>query len=62
MRIFVQPRNGDSFKRVVRQAVDILQEAEITSAQADESTVLVDPGDLPNALSTLERAGLRART
>ena len=62
MRIFVQPRNSDSFKRVVRQAVDILQEAEIASAQADESTVLVDPGDLPDALSTLERAGLRART
>jgi hypothetical protein len=47
MRIFVQPRNGDSFKRVVRQAVDILREAEIASAQADESAVLVDQGICP---------------
>jgi hypothetical protein len=63
MKIYVQPRNGDSFKRVVRQAIDLLHEAEIVSAQPDDSdsTLLVAPDHLPDALSTLERAGLRTR-
>jgi hypothetical protein len=62
MRIFVQPRNGDSFKQVVRHAVDILHDAHIGSAQPDDSAVLVDAEDLTDALSTLEQASVRART
>jgi hypothetical protein len=64
MRIFVQPRNGDSFKRIVWQAINILHDARIASAQPDDSAsmVLVDPEDLPDALTTLEQAGVRART
>jgi len=63
MKIHVQPRNGDSFKRTVWQAISILHDAEIASAQPDdtESLVLVDPEDTPDALAALERAGLRAR-
>jgi len=65
MRISIQPRNGDSFDRVVRKAVSILQQAAIASAQVGSSidnrrVVLIDPEDLPEALTMLEQAGLRA--
>ena len=58
MKIYVQPRNGDSFQR----AVSILRDAEISSAKAgDSDTLLIDLEDTPVALATLERAGVRAR-
>lgn len=65
MRIFVQPRNGDSFDRTIGQAVEILQKANIPSAQAGgtingSAVVLIDPEEIPEALATLERAEMRA--
>ena len=65
MRISIQPRNGDSFDRVVRKAVSILQQAAIASAQVGSSidnrrVVLIDLEDLPEALTMLKQAGLRA--
>jgi hypothetical protein len=64
MRIFVQPRNGERFDRVVRRAVEILHGEDIRSAQIggsvnDRAIVLIDPEDAPEALATLKRAGLR---
>jgi hypothetical protein len=56
VKIYVQPRNGDSFQR----AVSILRDAEISSAKAgDSDTLLIDLEDTPVALATLERAGVR---
>jgi hypothetical protein len=64
MNIFVQPRNGESFDRIVRRAVKILREAEILSAQAgilsDCPVVLIDRGEILEALAILEQAGVRA--
>ena len=64
MRIFIQPRNGDSFDHVIGQAVKVLKEGQILSAQASEAlhdrpALLIDPSDLPEALAILEQAGLR---
>jgi hypothetical protein len=64
MKIFVQPRSGDSFDRTVRHAVEILLAANIQSAQAggtinQRAVVLIDPDDIPEAMATLERDGLR---
>jgi hypothetical protein len=62
VKIYVQPRKGDSFQRAVLRAVSILRDAEISSAKAGGSdTLLIDPEDTPVALATLERAGVRAR-
>jgi hypothetical protein len=65
MRIFAEPRNGDSFDRVVTQAIKILHDAHIQSALAGRTVnghaiVLIDPEAVPEALATLERAGLRS--
>jgi hypothetical protein len=65
MRIFVKPRNGDSFDRVVIRALEILHDANIQSAHAGHTAnghaiVLIDPEDVPGALATLEQAGLRS--
>lgn len=65
MRIFVEPRNGDSFDRVVIRALKILHDANIQSARAGytvngHAIVLIDPEDVPEALATLERAALRS--
>jgi hypothetical protein len=64
MSIFVQPRNGDSFGRVVRRAVQILRAADILSAHAgtlnEYPVLLIDRCDMLEALAILEQAGLRA--
>jgi hypothetical protein len=62
MKIRVQPRNGDSFRRTVERALITLGEAEIISAQAGDSdgTLLVDPEEMPEALAALEKSGVRA--
>ena len=65
MRIFVQPHNGTSFGRVVIRAIKLLHDANIQSAHAGHTVnghviVLLDPEDVPDALATLEWAGLRS--
>jgi hypothetical protein len=65
MRIFVLPRNGDSFDRTVRRAVEILHSANILSAKPggtinDRAVVLVDPEDILEAMATLRREGMLA--
>jgi hypothetical protein len=64
MRIFIRPRNSDSYDRVVGRAIEVLQDAQIPSAQARETIhsrpgVLIDPADLPEVVAILGRAGLR---
>jgi hypothetical protein len=64
MRIFVQPRNGDSFRRVFARALTVLQDAHLTSAEGggsfnDRPAMVVDPSDLTQVLEILERAGMR---
>jgi hypothetical protein len=65
MRIFVLPRNGDSFDRTVRRAVEILHAANIISARPggtinDRAVVLIDPEDILEAMATLQREGVLA--
>jgi hypothetical protein len=62
LSVFVQPRNGERFDRVVRRAVEILNGEEIRSAQIGATVnaraiVLIDPEDAPEALAMLERRG-----
>ena len=64
MRISVQLRNGDSFDRTIRVAVEVLRATNSVSptGQCDNhrAIVLIDPVDLPSALRVLEREGIRA--
>jgi hypothetical protein len=65
MRIFVQPRNGDSFDKTVRRAVEILQTANILSARAggmtnDRAVVLIESAEILKAVAMLTHEGLRA--
>ena len=65
MRIFLQPRSGDSFDLTVRNAVEILQRAHLLSVRAggtvgDRAVVLVDSEEVLKALATLDGEGLRA--
>ena len=65
MRIFIQPRNGDSFATVIAQAIKILQASEIASTHVNRDAgdfrpaVMIDSSDLPEVLEILERAGMR---
>jgi len=61
MRILIQPRNGDSFERVVNNAIKILQDCHIASSKGgdDRPAVVIEADDLPLVLETLERARFR---
>jgi hypothetical protein len=61
MRILIQPRNGDSFERVVNNAIKILQDCHIASSKGgdDRPAVVIEADDLPLVLETLERAMFR---
>jgi hypothetical protein len=65
VRIIIQPRNGDSFGKVVDRAIKILQDCQIASTQVSgegghyRPAVLIEPSDLPEVLKVLERAGMR---
>jgi hypothetical protein len=65
MRIFVQPCSGDSFDLTIRNAVEILQTANILSARAggtmnDRAVVLIDSEEILKAIALLAGQGLRA--
>jgi hypothetical protein len=58
MRIFVQPRSGDSFDLTIRNAVEILQTANILSARAggtmnERAEVLIDSEEVLRAIAML---------
>ena len=64
MRIFVQPRSGDSFDLTIRNAVEILRTANLQSVRAggtvnDRAVVLVNSEEVLKALGTLAGEGLR---
>jgi hypothetical protein len=64
MKIYVQPRNGDSFEQVLGQAFKILQNAEIPSVLSratihDRPALRIDPTDLPEVLEILKQAGIQ---
>ena len=60
MRIFIQPRNGDSFERVIGRAVEILTEAQTLSANMDSvRDRFIDPAELPELLAIFRQAGMR---
>lgn len=64
MRIFVQPRSGDSFDLTIRNAVEILQRAHLLSVRAggtvnDRAVVLIGSEEVLKALATLAGEGLR---
>jgi hypothetical protein len=66
MRILIQPRNvGGTVDDAVQQACEILHEAGILSARDggminDRPIVLVAPKEIPEALTVLGKAGIRA--
>ena len=60
MRIFIQPRNGDSFERVIGRAVEILKDAQTLSANMGRvRDYFIDPVELPELLAILRQAGMR---
>jgi hypothetical protein len=66
MRIFVQPSQiGGALNNIVQEAYDILRKAGIGSSRVggfinDQGVVLVEPADVPAALTALAEGGLRA--
>jgi hypothetical protein len=66
MRVFIQPRNlSGTVDQTIRQALEILREAGIQSAREggsinDRAIVLVAPKEIPEALTVLGNAGIRA--
>jgi hypothetical protein len=67
MRIFVESRYvSGSIDQIVRQSFEILREALVFSARGggtlhERSFILVDAGEVPKAVSALEKAGVRVR-
>jgi hypothetical protein len=64
MRIFVQDDNTPA-EQSVRQALDILLDAGIYSAEgggtiSDRAVILIDAAHVPNAIAALNKAGVRA--
>ena len=60
MRIFIWPRNGDSFERVIGRALEILMDAQTLSAHTGSARdCSIDPVELPEILAILRQAGMR---
>ena len=64
MRIFVQPPHGAPVDQSVRTAYELLHNSNILSERAggviyDRGVVLVEAAEVPEALATLRKAGLR---
>ena len=60
MRIFIQPRNGDSFERVIERTVEILMDAQTLSARPGSvRDCFIDPVEMPELLAILRQAGMR---
>jgi hypothetical protein len=60
MRVFIQPRNGDSFERVIERAIEILTDAQALSAHIGSvRDCFIDPVELPELLTILSQAGMR---
>jgi hypothetical protein len=65
MRILIQPRNGDSFDKVVGYAAKILENSQVASTQIAGTpgnfrpAILIDSSDLAEVLEILEKAGMR---
>jgi len=60
-RIFIQPRSGSSFRNIVQEAHDVLRKVGIISRLGGiVNGQGVVPLEVPQALETLLRAGLRA--
>ena len=60
MRIFIQPRTGDSFERVIERTVEILMDAQTLSASTGSARdCSIDPVELPELLAILRQAGMR---
>jgi hypothetical protein len=63
MRIFIH--HGDSPERAIRQALDVLLKVGIYSANGgatinDRAMILIDASHVPEAISALNKAGMRA--
>jgi len=64
MRIFVEDDDTPA-EQSVRQALDILLDAGIYSAEGggtinDRAVILIDAAHVPNAIAALNKAGVRA--
>ena len=60
MRIFIQPRTGDSFERVIERTVEIFTDAQTLSAHTvGVRDYSLDPVELPELLAILRQAGMR---
>jgi hypothetical protein len=60
MRIFIQPRNGDSFERIIERTGEILTDAQTLSAHTDGvRNCSIHPMEFSELLAILRQAGMR---